>query len=286
MKTTVNCHSTSPKGNLIVHNTKGKHMQNAMDNATEFQVLNDEVFISLEKKDLKRALPIIKKELTLMPDNFLPYLHKAEYHQIKGEFNKAIQCYETVLEINPDCGFAYYEIGICLSSIGKKREAIDSFKEALKHNYKFSHVYDALIRIQIERKCITEAYKYLQEAILECPENGTFYLLLASLIIERGEELGVPISAQVLKQLDKAGKKGCDNSILNRLRGEYYFGVSDWKKASKFFSISLMIKYDKDLAVKFASCTNRLGKNLSREAASYLKLYKNQIEKAIKASKN
>jgi tetratricopeptide (TPR) repeat protein len=253
---------------------------------TEFSRLLDEAFTLLGKGDYEKSLPLIENAKVLFPKNYLIDLALAIYYEVKGDFDKAILCSQTVLGKKPQFGASYFNIGCCLSSMGKKQEALDYYENALSHNYKCNHVYQAILSIKLEKNYTPDIYEFIKVAIKKFPNDGTFNFVNAGLIIKHGDELGIPLSAKVLQYIDKAEKDGFDQSILNGLKGEYYFAIEEWAKASTFLAKSLRVVYENGLAYLFAESSLRAGNNLPKEAASYLNENRKKIVKSINACKD
>jgi tetratricopeptide (TPR) repeat protein len=53
----------------------------------------------------------------------------------QGLAQEAIETYTKALEINPDYGFAYYNIGVTKQRLKDKAGACDAFKKALNAGY-------------------------------------------------------------------------------------------------------------------------------------------------------
>jgi|GEM_PF-853802 len=58
-------------------------------------------------------------------------LAEGNNHYEAGEFEKAIQCFDRIIDFNPKCADAYYGKGLSLTKLGLYEEAIKNFDKVL-----------------------------------------------------------------------------------------------------------------------------------------------------------
>ena len=81
------------------------------------------------------------------------YINKANRYCELGEFEKAIECYDKVLELNPDNYDMYIDKAITYSDMKKEEEAVKIYSEAIKRFPERAYAYN----------CRAESYMRLKE---------------------------------------------------------------------------------------------------------------------------
>ena len=116
---------------------------------------------------------------TLLPDSLEPQLGQARFFAAQRMIEPAIKCYHKVLEKNPDCAEAYRELGILHLQRKQITEAFKFFLYALELN-----AGDLLSRIRLGyclfyQKRFDEAKNHLREALGRGAHFSSTYQLLA-----------------------------------------------------------------------------------------------------------
>ncbi len=73
----------------------------------------------------------------LLPDNRAVYYYLGNTYAILEQYDKAINNYNAVIQINRGCSEAYYNRGYCFSQLCEYKNAISDYNNALKINSKF-----------------------------------------------------------------------------------------------------------------------------------------------------
>ena len=64
-------------------------------------------------------------------DEFLQYAIGIEYFSV-GDFTKAMECFKTILNTNPDYLAAYYQIGKCYEELKQTEEAKNIYSQGIE----------------------------------------------------------------------------------------------------------------------------------------------------------
>lgn len=209
-------------------------------------------------KKLKKALPLIQEAIDLLPDKWEAYVYLGNYYGNQGDYESAIQWNKTALVKFPGAAIAHFNIAQCLIRMDNKKDGIANLKMCVNLDPTIKEAYRMLI-YELINEGHQDAYAYLIEAIGHHPDDGVINFLLANKLITNRENLGVKLTTEVLKYLDKAENKGIDADAVNGLRGGYYYQQKDWDNAAKYYSRSLENRYDEDLALRYADCLHKLG---------------------------
>ncbi len=70
-----------------------------------------------KKGKYKSTVNLCQYAINIDEDNYLAHYYKARAHHKSGDFSKALEEYNSVVDINPDYGFAYFQRGSLLLSI-------------------------------------------------------------------------------------------------------------------------------------------------------------------------
>lgn len=94
----------------------------------------------LNQKDFDGAINEYTNQIKNNPDDVSLYFSLGGIYTKQGDFNKAINCYDSIIKKKPDYADAYYEKSICLVKLGKKDEACENLKIAIKYDEEY--IYD------------------------------------------------------------------------------------------------------------------------------------------------
>jgi tetratricopeptide (TPR) repeat protein len=116
--------------------------------------------------DIDKALEDFNEGLKLKPDHAVGYLNRSIMYQNKGRIDLALKDIESYLNLNPYNADLWYEKGRALRLLGKSKEAIAAYTEALKlkSNNAGLYFYERS-RTYAELKMPNEAKNDLQQSI-------------------------------------------------------------------------------------------------------------------------
>ena len=146
----------------------------------------------------------------------------------KENIDEAIECYNRLLEIEPENSQIYYELGHIYLDKNEKMNAANAFKLALKYDKNNAFVHNSLAYSLVQLGLIDEAIEHYKEAININPDNewtaivaqalGTIYLDLknnpeaAIAMYQTGLVLN-PNSADIYISIGDAFAKTGDNDL-------------------------------------------------------------------------
>lgn len=91
----------------------------------------------LKQKDYEGAIEEFTKQIKNKPDDLSLYITLGYIYEKQGDCNKAINCYNAVINKKLDYASAYYSKSICLVKLGKKEEACDNLRLAIKYDEEY-----------------------------------------------------------------------------------------------------------------------------------------------------
>lgn len=91
-------------------------------------------------KDFDGAINEYKTQINNNPNNYVAYGSLGDVYRQQGDYKSALDCYEIVIKKYPDDADTYYEMGICFTKLGKKDDACESLKLAIKYDEEY--IYD------------------------------------------------------------------------------------------------------------------------------------------------
>jgi len=88
---------------------------------------------ALRKKDFDLAIQYFEQAIKLDPGYVMAYYNMGLTYKDKGEYAKAIQCFEKAIDLNDDNSFIYYiDLGKVYKEKGDYAKAIQSFDKAIE----------------------------------------------------------------------------------------------------------------------------------------------------------
>jgi tetratricopeptide (TPR) repeat protein len=95
------------------------------------QLLQDG-YAALQRKDWNAARDVSLKATALAPRNPLGWSYLAKAYQNLAELPKAVEAYQTVIELRPEDHYAYNNLGNCYRRLGRIDEALAMFHRQLE----------------------------------------------------------------------------------------------------------------------------------------------------------
>ena len=75
----------------------------------------------------------VYRQVQAEPDNVDALYHLADLYDRQGQYQKAVDTFKKVLELNPNRNFAYFKLGTAYSRLNQNEKAVEALKEAAKH---------------------------------------------------------------------------------------------------------------------------------------------------------
>ncbi len=222
------------------------------------------------------------------------YANKASCYEALAEWEKAIEVYEEMLDLEYTKAFTFYKIGLCYKEAKKQIPALTSFQKSLREDPQFylammeqSYLYEELGNIK-------EALYFAQEACALNEGNLEYQKRLAFLYITSGE---YEESITCLKKLIETEPSRFYNwyaySEVLMLIGEYEEAVTVLEKALKthpraelYYQLSncyFHLKYEAEGIAKLEKAME-LDPSLSKDMQQKYPFIKEQVKK-IKTKK-
>ncbi len=162
-----------------------------------------------------KSLNVLNEVLTFERNDDEIYFYKANIHHIQGKIGSAIDCFKSVLKLNPDHTDAMISLSVLYNDIGKYEEAQKYFNQA---NSKVKNGSNGVVDNHINKKFaglhfeIAEmyfAYGRFDEALREYSKASTL------------SPNNLEIRIKTAKTLDKKGFKSKAQDELVKLKSEY-----------------------------------------------------------------
>ena len=100
------------------------------------------------------------------------WIERGDKFYIKGEYEKAIECYNEALKINPKDADAWYNKGVLYARLKKYEEAIECYDKALKINPEYANAWNNKGVVYAELKEYKKAIECYDEALKINPEHA------------------------------------------------------------------------------------------------------------------
>lgn len=187
---------------------------------------------------------VLKKAVTSEPKNI--YILKglaAVYYQQK-EFEKAVQTYKLILDIDKNDYEALFLMGSILEDSGRRNEAIEKFKKALSVKPDYSDALNSLGYVYAEEgKNLKEAKALIEKALSADPDNGAYIDSLGWVYFKMN------LIDKAIESLEKATNLLSDPVIYDHL-GDSYFKKGLLDKAAIVWKKSLELDPSKEKIIR------------------------------------
>lgn len=118
----------------------------------------------------------------------------------QGNYQKAIEEFETVLKLNPRHADATHNLGNVYHMTGNTPKAIEFYEKALKMNPNLWQSYQNLGIIYFQQKQFDISEEYMQKAIKINPRNTDLYTSYAVMLYTKNDKVGA--KAAILKAIE------------------------------------------------------------------------------------
>uniref|UniRef100_UPI001114E434 tetratricopeptide repeat protein n=1 Tax=Geitlerinema sp. PCC 9228 TaxID=111611 RepID=UPI001114E434 len=184
-----------------------------------------------------------------------------------GDWEKAKQCYQQAIAIQPDCSQAYHNLAEIHFTQQQWQDAIDGYRREIEINPSeaAANSYWKLIQALVKTRQWEKAIDCCQQATQHFPEDGYFYQQLGWLYQQQGEwEAAIENYQQAID---------CDASLIGCYieLGDILLQKQSWQEAVEIYQQALNI--DSEKAILYG----RLGKafyNLQQWEAAVVNLQK------------
>lgn len=120
---------------------------------------------------LKEAAQHYRQALTVQPDFFEALGNLGTVLQQQGKLEEAEQCYRKALAIQADAR-GHFNLGTVLYGLGRHREAVVEFQEAVNLEPQFAEAWNSLGETLRDRGEMKEAVRCYERALAAQPEHG------------------------------------------------------------------------------------------------------------------
>ncbi len=198
-----------------------------------------------------RALEENKKALEafdfaiIADDTFMgAYMEKAKLLENSGNYEEAIACYLTTLELEDATAFAYLHIGKCYNKMGQSGPALDYFNKSLQADPLLDKTWLTITKFYFERKHFEKALYYIEKAINIDEKNIRYWKLYAKINrhLNRTEEVKIALhKCEELSYIDFENSiTTCDILIESEVYDE---ALTEIEKAYEKFPETAEIEY-------------------------------------------
>jgi len=241
---------------LIINNTRQAE-------STYFDILKSDstyasVYFSLSN------LYLIKKDTVLFQSYFIkgiesrfvnidyklqklvPFIIESKKKDSFFNADKWLYIYKTLLSLNGDDQRVYYFYGNYLKQIGDNEQALKLFKQGISYDFNNEQYWNDLLFLEVSNNQIDWLLADSDEALKYFPENGVFYLLHASGLMQkqRDNEAILTLKEGIAFTDDNKALKGQFYALM----GDSYYTMEVKDSAFYFYEEALKLN-DRNLGV-------------------------------------
>ena len=182
--------------------------------------------------------------LTIQPENIEIHKSLAQVYYRKKEFPKAEKTYEFILSTSPSDHEAHFMLGSVFEEQGKRSQAINEFKDAIKYNPEYHLALNSLGYLYAEESIrLKEAEEMIKKALVFEPNNGAYIDSLGWVYYKQAKY------EQAVQELERAIQFFPDPIIYEHL-ADAYLKQDNLIKARENWQKSLEIDSKENLRVK------------------------------------
>jgi len=196
------------------------------------------------KEKREKYLRIGLEEIKRIPDNPRPYYEVALIYKKTQQWGKAKEYFDKVIELDPDYKLVHTNLGEVFARQGDEKNAVLSYREAIKRKPKNENAYINLSLIYVEHDKTNESVALLVKALKNNPKSATAHNNLALLLVKKRDfAKAVKILQTAFKRtglqkfkkaLDKLQKKQGD-----RIKEQEWYQSGEYDKLAKHFKSKL-----------------------------------------------
>jgi tetratricopeptide (TPR) repeat protein len=223
-------------------------MENTL-NLDEVQLFNDRGIHFIKNNQVEEAIKYLDKAIDKDKLFLDAYYNKAIAYLSVEDFEKALQCYNDILEIDPSQGVAYYQKGnIILFIKDDYEEAMELYNKAIFLGEKNSNLFNNIALCNEKKGNIDQAIGWNDKAIKLAPENIIFLNKKAELLAIIGKfKESLEVYDSVLMKDVVNEEANHFKAILLAQQEEYEAALEFLDTAEELSSNSLLLKFDRVL---------------------------------------
>lgn len=130
--------------------------------------------IELAKGEFTNAFTAFNKSQEFMPTSALPFFGMGNTYFANQKYSDALKLYQKALQIDPKLAMAYRKLADSQRLLGKEKEAIISYKSAIKHGYNTAETRFWLGTLMLDTRQTEEAVQELENVAKEMPKAEVF----------------------------------------------------------------------------------------------------------------
>jgi tetratricopeptide (TPR) repeat protein len=191
-------------------------------NPASLDALAGIVDLTIQRKDIPKALRLVQDEIPRVPNNSEIYLMLGRIEMLNQDFMKAEDALGKAIDFDKNNVPAFMALASLQVSRGEPQKAIEVCKRALQFNPRSLVTYDYLGSILESQNQWQEAQIDYQQALKIQPDYPPAANNLAYLMLEHGENVNVAIS---LAQAARKGLLNVPNSADTLGWADYHLGL-------------------------------------------------------------
>ena len=186
----------------------------------------------------------LRGALIIDPQNIRIHKSLAQIYLRSNKLSDAQKTYNFILNLAPSDSESHFFLGTIYEEQGKRYEAIDEFKAALKFNPEYADALNSLGYLYAEESInLEEAEEMLKKALTYEPNNGAYIDSLGWIHFKQGRV------KEAIQELEQAIQFLSDPVIYDHL-GDAYSKQGDLIKARENWQKALEIDSEENLQIK------------------------------------
>ncbi|MDR1983896.1 MAG: tetratricopeptide repeat protein [Prevotellaceae bacterium] len=191
-----------------------------------------------DKGDYDKAIEYYNKVIELKPDTETAYNNLGIAYHNKGDNDKAIEYYKKAIELKPDDAFAYSNLGLAYDNTGNYDKAIEYYKKAIELKPDDAITYYNFGIVYYHKGDNDKAIGYWNETIILKPDYTDAYYNLGFAYYNKGD------NDKAIEYYNKAVELKPDfTNAYNNLGVAYYY-KGDYDKAIEYYNKAVELKPD------------------------------------------
>jgi tetratricopeptide (TPR) repeat protein len=146
----------------------------------------------------------------------------------KDSYNKAIECLNASIQLDPEDVDSYMNLGQIYSALNENDKAVEYFKKIIQLNPKFTHAYIRLGLLYIKTADYSKAIKFFEDVVRMRPSNADAYSYLGDSYYQQGNY------DKAIFNYEKAIYSDPTRNWTYSNLGECYRVKGDYKKGAEY----------------------------------------------------
>jgi Tfp pilus assembly protein PilF len=183
---------------------------------------------------------VLKKASAEDPQNIQIHKSLGEIYLLQKKIDLAEKTYQLILQKSPGDAQAHFFLGSIYDEKGRRQEAINEFKEAIKNNPQYPDALNSLGYVYAEAGInLDQAQGLIEQALKIEPDNAAYIDSLGWVYFKKG------MLGESIEKLERASSLLADPVIYDHL-GDAYFKKGDTDKARAIWQKSLDLNPDQE----------------------------------------